>query len=72
MRSRDYTFKKNGLLFNYSTMKEKIFLLGKQGRATDKNDCFTSSIMKANNCNKLITRNAKHFCQIKGIKDIPY
>ena len=46
--------------------------LAKQGRIIDKNDCFISSIMKANNCNKIITRNVKHFCRIKGIEIIPY
>ena len=46
--------------------------LKKNGREIEQNDCHIFSIMAANGCDKIITRNKKHFERIKGIKVISY
>lgn len=51
----------------------KLFCeLIKNGKEIDQNDCMIVAIMKANGCNKIITKNKKHFEQIEGIEVIPY
>ena len=51
----------------------KIFAkLMRQGRALEQNDCLIAAIALANGCNSIITRNAKHFSRIEGIKVICY
>ncbi|MBI2672539.1 type II toxin-antitoxin system VapC family toxin [Candidatus Woesearchaeota archaeon] len=51
----------------------KIFSsLVKEGKMIDQNDCFISAIMLVNGCNRIITRNIKHFSRIKGIDVISY
>lgn len=44
----------------------------KGGNIIDQNDCFIASIMIKNGCDKIITKNEKHFSKIKGIKIIYY
>lgn len=44
----------------------------KSGFVIDQNDCFIASIILNNGCNKIITRNKKHFSKIKGLKIIGY
>ena len=44
----------------------------KDGNLIEENDCFIASIMLVNGCEKIITRNKKHFERIKGIKIISY
>ncbi len=46
--------------------------LMKKGEVIDENDCFIISIMIKNSCNKIITRNKKHFSRIKDIEVISY
>lgn len=44
----------------------------KNGKTIEQNDCFIAAIMKKNRCDKIITRNEKHFSRIEGIKVIGY
>ena len=46
--------------------------LVKKGLMIDQNDCFIASIMIKNGCDRIITRNKKHFSKIKGISVISY
>jgi len=46
--------------------------LSKKGKTINQNDCFIGSVMLKNNCKKIITRNSKHFSQIKGIRAVKY
>lgn len=49
-----------------------LSVLIKDGNLIEENDCFIASIMLANGCERIITRNKKHFERIKGIKVISY
>ena len=42
------------------------------GKEIEQNDCFVASILLVNNCNKIITRNTKHFSRIKNLEIISY
>ncbi|MAF51348.1 MAG: PIN domain nuclease [Nanoarchaeota archaeon] len=44
----------------------------KNGNVIEENDCFIASIILLNGCNKIITRNEKHFSRIEGIEIIKY
>ena len=44
----------------------------KQGKAIEQNDCMIASIMLSNGCNRIITKNRKHFSKIEGIEVITY
>ena len=44
----------------------------KKGKIVEQNDCLIASIMLAKGCNKIITRNIKHFSRISDIEAIPY
>jgi len=46
--------------------------LKKSGMMIGRLDCMIAGILLANGVNKIITRNAKHFENIKGIKVISY
>ena len=46
--------------------------LKKSGKMVGKLDCMIAGVLLANGVNKIITRNAKHFENIKGIKTISY
>jgi len=46
--------------------------LFKKGKSIEQNDCFIAAIMKKNKCDKIITKNEKHFSRIEGIKVINY
>ena len=46
--------------------------LRKNGKVIEQNDCFIAAIMLANGCNKVITKNVKHFSRIEGIEIISY
>ena len=46
--------------------------LKRQGRTIEQTDCFIAAIMQINGCNKIITRNVKHFSAIKGVEIISY
>jgi len=46
--------------------------LFKKGKAIEQNDCFIAAIMKKNRCDRIITRNEKHFSRIDGIKVVGY
>ena len=46
--------------------------LKKSGKMIGKLDCMIAGIFLANGVNKIITRNAKHFENIKGLKAISY
>lgn len=51
----------------------KIFAnLIKQGKVIELNDCFIAATMIVSGCNKIITKNVKHFSRIEGIEVIPY
>jgi len=55
--------------------KESAKLLAnlmKEGKVVEENDCFIASIMLLNGCNKIVTRNKKHFERIKGVEVISY
>ena len=41
-----------------------------QGKTIEQNDCMIASIMLNNGCNKIITKNRKHFSRIEGIEVI--
>jgi predicted nucleic acid-binding protein len=44
----------------------------KEGRVIEQNDSLIASIMLSNDCNKIITKNEKHFSKIKGIEVMTY
>jgi|SRR3989338_6886069 len=44
----------------------------KNGDVIEENDCFIASIMMINGCNKIITKNVRHFSRIKGVEVISY
>ncbi|MEK6856911.1 MAG: type II toxin-antitoxin system VapC family toxin [Nanoarchaeota archaeon] len=44
----------------------------RRGNIIEENDCFIASIMLVNGCNRIITRNKKHFSRINGIEPIGY
>lgn len=44
----------------------------RKGELVEQNDCLISAIMMANSCNKIITRNKKHYLRIEGIEVITY
>ena len=44
----------------------------RRGNIIEENDCFIASIMLINGCNRIITRNKKHFSRINGIEPIGY
>lgn len=46
--------------------------LMKAGKTVQQTDVFIAAIMLENGCNTIITRNAKHYSLIKGIKVISY
>lgn len=46
--------------------------LKRQGKTIEQTDCFIAAIMQINGCNKIITRNVKHFSAIKGVEIVSY
>jgi len=46
--------------------------LKKSGITVDQNDCHIVSTMLVNGCNKILTRNKKHFSRFKDIEVISY
>jgi len=51
----------------------KIFAqLVKDGKMMDQNDCLIAGIMLSNGCDQIMTRNDKHFSNIKEINAINY
>lgn len=46
--------------------------LRKNGEIIEQSDCFIASIILVNGCNKIITKNKKHFSRIKEIEIIDY
>ena len=48
------------------------FQLEKKGKTIGKFDCIIAGIALTHNCNKILTKNAKHFSHIPGIKCITY
>ena len=42
------------------------------GKTIEQNDAYIASIMTGCGCNKIITRNRKHFSAIKGVEVISY
>lgn len=46
--------------------------LKKDGKMIEEFDCITAGILLANGVDKILTKNAKHFENIKGLKVIPY
>lgn len=44
----------------------------KGGNIIEQNDCFIAVIMLVNGCNKIITRNKKHYSRINGIEVLSY
>jgi predicted nucleic acid-binding protein len=46
--------------------------LVKNGKMIEDSDCVIAGILLSNGINKIITRNAKHFENIKGLKVISY
>jgi predicted nucleic acid-binding protein len=46
--------------------------LKKKGKITGQVDCMIAGILLSNGVNKIITRNVKHFENIKGLKVIAY
>ncbi|MEK6824321.1 MAG: type II toxin-antitoxin system VapC family toxin [Nanoarchaeota archaeon] len=46
--------------------------LSNSGNLIEQNDVFISAIMIKNGCEKIITRNEKHFLKIDGIKVVRY
>ena len=44
----------------------------KEGKEIEQNDCLIAASLLINNCDKIITRNTKHFSRIKGLKIIKY
>ncbi len=54
-------------------LSAKIFSsLQKIGQSIEENDCFIASIILKKGCNKIITRNKKHFERIKDLKVLSY
>ena len=51
---------------------ETLAALIKKGETIEQNDCLIAANMIANGCNKIITRNKKHYSRIDGIEVIPY
>lgn len=51
---------------------EILSSLSKKGEIIDQNDVFIASIMIKKGCDKIITKNTKHFSKIKGLKVISY
>ena len=49
-----------------------IWDLKKRGKMIGKVDCMIAGILLSNGANKIITRNVKHFENIKGLKVISY
>ncbi len=49
-----------------------LTFLIKKGMRIEQNDCFISSIMIKNGCERIITRNKEHFSRIKDIHVISY
>ena len=43
-----------------------------EGKEIEQNDCLIASILLVNGCDKIITKNVKHFSRIKNIKVINY
>ncbi len=71
----DFFQEVNILLHDKETAKEasKIFWnLKKQGRSIGRFDCMIIGILLHNGVNKIITRNVKHFENIKELKIITY
>ena len=61
------------LSFNSCKKSSKILWdLKKDGNIIDKSDCMIAGILLSNGINKIITRNVKHFENIKGLKVISY
>ena len=46
--------------------------LFKKGNIIEQNDCFILGMMRKNGCNKILTRNEKHFSRIDGINVVSY
>jgi len=46
--------------------------LAKTGKNIEQNDAYIAGIMACCGCNKIITRNRRHFSMIKGLKVILY
>lgn len=46
--------------------------LVKEGKVIEQNDSLIASIMLSNDCNKIVTKNEKHFSKIKGIEVMTY
>jgi len=44
----------------------------RKGQMIDQNDCFVAAIMFKNGCDKIITKNKKHFSKIKNLKILSY
>ena len=51
---------------------EVLWDLKKKGKIIDSSDCMIAGILLSNGVNKIITRNTKHFENIKGLKVISY
>jgi tRNA(fMet)-specific endonuclease VapC len=51
----------------------KIFAnLSEKGSIIEQNDCLIVATMLVNGCNKILTKNVKHFSRIEGIEVISY
>jgi len=46
--------------------------LARKGDVIGQNDCMTATIMLKNGCDKILTKNKKHFSKIKGLKVVSY
>ena len=46
--------------------------LMKKGKEIEEKDCFILGIMAVHGCNKIITRNVKHYSAVPGIQVITY
>ena len=58
---------------NFGEYASKIFAqLVKDGKMMDQNDCLIAGIMLSNGCDQIMTRNDKHFSNIKEINAINY
>ena len=51
---------------------EILWELRRKGKTIDEFDCMIAGILLSNGVNKIITRNVKHFENIRGLKVIPY
>ncbi len=57
----------------WGTKSAKVLAaLIKKGNLIEENDCFIASIMLLNGCEKILTRNKKHFESIKEIEVLSY